>query len=105
MTYTASNRPPKADLSLKVHLWALDVAAVKGGIQAYSRHLINAIQAAIGADNLHVFSKNDTRGGLNGFSSLRCNGSGDWPRRLRNPFFSYRILRAALMDRPDLIIL
>ena len=104
-TYTASNRPPKGDLSLKVHLWALDVATVKGGIQAYSRHLINAVRTAIGPDNLQVFSKNDTRAGLTGFSSLRCNGSGDWPQKLRNPAFAFRILRAAFVDRPDLIIL
>jgi glycosyltransferase involved in cell wall biosynthesis len=105
MTYAAGNRLPKADSFLKVHLWSLDVAAVKGGIQAYSRHLINAVQAVVGPDNLQVFSKNDTRAGLNGFSSLRCNGSGDWPRRLRNPAFVCRILRAVLVDRPDLIIL
>src|SRR5438445_8550078 len=95
-TYSASNQPPKGNVSLKVHLWALDVAAVKGGIQAYSRHLINAVGAAIGPDNLRVFSRNDTRAGLTGFSSLRCNGSGDWPRKLRNPVFAFRILRAAL---------
>ena len=105
ITNTASNRPPEGDLSLKIHIWALDVAAVKGGIQAYSRHLIDAVRTAIGPHRLQVFSKNDTRAGLTGFSSLRCNGSGDWPQKLRNPVFAFRILRAALVDRTNLIIL
>src|SRR5262249_48563874 len=96
---------PEAALPSKVHIWALDVAAVKGGVQAYSRHLIDAVQAALGPEKLQVISKNDTQVALIDFPRLRVRSSGGWPQKIRNPFFVWQILRATLADRPDLVIL
>jgi glycosyltransferase involved in cell wall biosynthesis len=78
---------------------------VKGGIQAYARHLVNALQLALGPENLEIFSKNDNLRERSDVAGSRWRTHGAWPLRVRTPAFSLRVLCGGLKRRPDLVVL
>ncbi len=100
----SSNGGPALELDLKVHLWTHELLG-RGGIQAYSRHLLEALQMAVGPKNVQVFSKNDPSRQLKAVAQCSRKGSGSFPRLLRSAVFAFQVCAQALKDRPDLVIL
>lgn len=89
----------------KIHVWVPDLFSSIGGIQAFSRYLIEALYQEIGSDKIRVLIKNDTSGAAhlqNGFRNI--NALGHWPLLFRTPRFAIESLRQAYRERPDLII-
>ncbi len=88
-----------------VHVWVPDLFSLTGGIQAFSRYLINAIQAAPFAISLRGVIKNDLPGDIpDGLTANRFSGCGHWPVRLRAPRFALECLLHVWRERPKLIV-
>src|SRR5262245_54746746 len=86
-----------------IHLWAPELAAVKGGIQTYSAFLLRGLQEIFPSTVCHVFLKNDARApAVN--KDLRYTLSGSWPKELRNLYFAFQAGCHGLTESPDLII-
>ncbi len=89
----------------KVHIWAPDLFSTTGGIQAFSRYFIDALQMRTHLNDLRVLVKNDHRGDVpqnNSFPDI--NVCGDWHPQVRSPRFAMECLRHAWRERPSLII-
>lgn len=89
---------------VKVHIWTQDLAR-KGGIQGFSRHLVDAFKAAIGEENVQVFSKNDKTPEAKTVAGAACKAFGSWPKGVRNSVFALRALCDGATMRPDLVVL
>ena len=91
---------------LTIHLWVPNCAPGTGGIQSFSRCLIQAVAAEFPEARLRVISMNDvvappleqdTR-------EFTFHAAGSWPGKLRSLYFTAQLLKAALLERPDLIL-
>jgi glycosyltransferase involved in cell wall biosynthesis len=88
-----------------IHIWAPDLFSVTGGIQAFSRHLINAVYAGPLASSIKGVIKNDMPGAIpDEFATGDFSGCGHWPGKLRAPRFALECLRHVWRERPDLIV-
>ncbi len=86
-----------------IHAWLPDTA-FKGGIQAFSRDFLKALnQSAPDAQKI-VLIKNDLPGGLWQIRGFEYRCFGRWPKPLRTLFFALGLLRTAFFHRPQLII-
>lgn len=83
----------------ELHLWAPGYDSAGGGIASFSRELANALAAQ--GRNLSLWAKDNHSGVQDG---LPRHGTGRVPRGLRTPVFAARLLAAAAVDRPDLVI-
>lgn len=119
--------------SLRIHVWVPELVSKRGGIQTFSRCLIEALVEIVGSENVQVMAKNDARGEAPGGKreevsakqdgdkkitrdtdnlatsrfALRASathGWGNWPASLRTLIFFFGIIWHAFRDRPDLII-
>jgi len=97
-------REAKRDRPLRVHLWVQDLVRGRGGIQTYSKHLLEALHWALGTENIRVLSKNDVPA-VNASHGSPTNACGSWPPKLRTVAFASRMLWDGLTLRPDLIIM
>lgn len=85
----------------RVHVWAPDLFSTKGGIQAFSRHFIEALTTK----DVRVLVKNDFSEDAPDDDLFRLfNVCGHWPAPLRTPRFALECLRQALLERPSLIV-
>lgn len=90
----------------RVHLWLPNIFKLKGGIQAYSAFLLEALQSLYPETNYDVFLKHDTRSSQNFFSTrnTRFYFAGTCPLSLRTPVFAAQIVGYGLVARPKLAI-
>lgn len=87
----------------RIDVWTPGVE-FKGGIQEYSRRLVEALTAVRPQARVRVFAKNDAGGGdaLPDGVHRACFGS--VPMQLRTPVFAARLAAAIRMSAPDLIL-
>lgn len=108
--------------SLRVHVWVPELISKRGGIQTFSRCLIEALVDILGSDHVRVMAKNDpeqtedreqrsavsgqwSRGPLSVVTGLApTRGWGSYPVALRTPIFFFGIIWRAVRDKPDLIL-
>jgi len=90
-------------MSDSCHVWLPDITATAGGIQRYSRFLLEALLDVWPEQRYEVFLKNDQRHPT-GLGGVRLHATGRLPRRLRSPGFAAQIASRALVDRPRLVI-
>jgi glycosyltransferase involved in cell wall biosynthesis len=90
----------------RIHLWVPDIESAKGGIQAFSRFFIRAVADAYPDADIAVFSKNDHSPPETPLHDrpIRFECAGWWIRGQRTIGFAWQIGRAALTERPDLIL-
>ena len=88
-----------------IHIWAPDLFSTAGGIQAFSRHLIEAVYMGALSNYSRVLIKNDLPDDIVDKRALRdFNVCGHWPLKLRSARFALECLRHARRERPDLIV-
>lgn len=86
-----------------IHLWAPGIRPGTGGIQAFSRDLVVALQAAFPQARLQVHVKNEAEAeGLP--PGVDFSGSGAWPPRLRTAHFALTGCLRLRREAPDLVI-
>jgi len=92
-------------LNGNLHIWAPDLFSTTGGIQAFSRHLIEAVYTEAFSNFFRVLIKNDLPGDIpDKQASRHFNVCGHWPHKLRSPRFALECLRHVRRERPDLIV-
>ncbi|MDB9304566.1 glycosyltransferase family 4 protein [Nodularia spumigena CS-591/12] len=92
---------------MKIHTWLPDIFEFKGGIQVYSRFLVQALETALPDAHIHVFLKNDARitNKLEFNQRTKFQFAGRWKSSwLHTPVFAFQVFLAAVQKRPDLII-
>lgn len=88
-----------------IHIWAPDLFSSTGGIQAFSRHFINAVYAGPFSLSPRGVIKNDMPGDIpNETTANNFSGYGHWPIKLRAPRFALECLRHVWRERPNLIV-
>lgn len=90
-------------MSEACHVWLPDLTATAGGIQRYSRFLLEALLDVWPEQRYEVFLKNDQRHPTR-LRGVRFHATGRLPRGLRSPGFAAQIAWRALVDRPRLVI-
>lgn len=94
-------------MTMKIHTWLPDIFEFKGGIQVYSRFLVQALEKILTDGHLHVFLKNDARvtNKLEFNQRTQFQFAGRWKSSwLHTPLFALQLFLAAMQKRPDLII-
>jgi glycosyltransferase involved in cell wall biosynthesis len=88
-----------------IHIWIPDLFSFTGGIQAFSRYLINAVQDGPLASPVRGVIKSDRPSDIpDGAETKNFSGCGHWPARLRSPRFAVECLRHVWRERPNLIV-
>ena len=113
-----------AGRSLRIHVWVPELISKRGGIQTFSRCLVEALAETVGNDHVRVMAKNDRVTNLKhpagsrkaekqksrpdaqslGSGPAPTAGWGQWPASLRTLVFFFGIIVSAVRDRPDLVI-
>ncbi len=88
----------------RVHVWVPELISKRGGIQTFSRCLVEALTEILGRDNVRVMAKNDPVTIDLETTPAPLRGWGGWPSSLRSLFFFLGIVWSAIRDRPQLII-
>src|SRR5262245_62607046 len=84
----------KMGLNSNMHIWAPDLFSFTGGIQAFSRYLIDAVRAEAVSSRFRVLIKNDLPDGIPDKQvTHEFNAYGHWPARLRSPRLALECLR------------
>lgn len=92
-------------LTGNIHVWVPDLFSTTGGIQAFSRYLIDAVRTEAFSKYFRALIKNDLpddipeKRALHNFSAY-----GNWPLRLRSARFALGCMRHAWRERPGLIV-
>ena len=96
-----------AERSNIIHIWVPDIESAKGGIQAFSRFFIRAVADAYPEADIAVFSKNDNSPPATPIHDrpIRFECAGWWSWGQRTVAFTWQIGRAAIAERPDLILM
>jgi glycosyltransferase involved in cell wall biosynthesis len=93
------------NLTGNIHIWAPDLFSTTGGIQAFSRYLIDAVRAEAFSKYFRALIKNDLPDDIPDKRALHnFNAYGNWPLRLRSARFASGCLRYAWRERPGLIV-
>jgi len=90
---------------IRVHVWVPEMFSTVGGIQTFSRNVLEALSEQVSVDSIRVVVKNDSWAMVlshNGFRHV--NGCGQWPNALRSARFASECLRLAWRERPRLIL-
>jgi glycosyltransferase involved in cell wall biosynthesis len=88
-----------------IHIWAPDLFSTTGGIQAFSRYLIDAVRAQAFSKYFRALIKNDLPDDIPDERALHnFNAYGNWPLRLRSARFALGCMRHAWSERPGLIV-
>jgi glycosyltransferase involved in cell wall biosynthesis len=90
----------------KVHLWIPNIFEFKGGIQVYSKFLIQALQGLHIHANYSIFIKHDSgaKSDICYLPNTKFYVSGQWPLSLRTLAFSAQIIASGLCQSPNLVI-
>ena len=92
-------------LTSNIHVWAPDLFSTTGGIQAFSRYLIDAVRAEAFSKYFSALIKNDLPDDIPDKRALHnFNAYGNWPLRLRSARFALGCMRHAWRERPGLIV-
>jgi glycosyltransferase involved in cell wall biosynthesis len=92
-------------MTQKVHIWAPDLLSVTGGIQAFSRCLIEAIYSEELFNYFRVLIKNDLPADITAKEALyNIKTYGHWPLQLRAARFAMECLRHAWREQPEMIV-
>jgi glycosyltransferase involved in cell wall biosynthesis len=88
------------------HLWLPNIFQSKGGIQTYSRFLLQALQHLYPHCRYDVCLKHDTvpASAQDWLTQTRFHCSGHWPLRVRTPLFALQLFAQGIKQRPDLVI-
>jgi glycosyltransferase involved in cell wall biosynthesis len=82
-----------------------DLVSTTGGIQAFCRHFIDALQSRVPADGARLLVKNDLPEGPGQPSGhYPIQGYGHWKTPWRTPAFAWQCLRQAAREHPQVII-
>jgi glycosyltransferase involved in cell wall biosynthesis len=93
------------NLTGNIHIWAPDLFSTTGGIQAFSRYLIDAVRADAFSKYLRALIKNDLPDDIPDKRALHnFHAYGNWPLRLRSARFALGCMRHARRERPGLIV-
>jgi glycosyltransferase involved in cell wall biosynthesis len=93
------------NLTSAIHVWAPDLFSTTGGIQAFSRYLIDAVRADAFSKYFSASIKNDLPDDIPDKWALHnFNAYGNWPLRLRSARFALGCMRQAWRERPGLIV-
>jgi glycosyltransferase involved in cell wall biosynthesis len=93
------------NLTGNIHIWAPDLFSTTGGIQAFSRYLIDAVRAGASSKYFRALIKNDLPDDIPDKRALHSfNAYGNWPLRLRSARFALGCMRHAWRERPGLIV-
>jgi glycosyltransferase involved in cell wall biosynthesis len=88
-----------------IHVWVPDLFSTTGGIQAFSRYLIDAVRAEAFSKYFRALIKNDLPDDIPDKRALHnFNAYGNWPLRLRSARFTLGCMRYAWRERPGLIV-
>ncbi len=87
-----------------VHVWAPEMFRGTGGIQAFTRVLLESLGEVRPDWRLKVLLKNDTSEENIGGTEAEIVHFGSVPERRRTLSFATGVFRAALRERPDLIV-
>lgn len=89
----------------KVHVWAPDLFSTTGGVQAFTRYLIDALLMITHSKGMRVLVKNDHPKDLpRNNDAPSVNVCGHWPLRMRTARFAMECMRQTLREEPDLIV-
>jgi len=92
-------------LKSAIHIWVPDLFSTTGGIQAFSRYLIDAVRAEAFSKYFSALIKNDLPDDIPDKWALHnFNAYGNWPLRLRSARFALGCMRQAWRERPGLIV-
>lgn len=93
-------------MSFLIHLWVPGLFDFKGGIQVYSKFLLDGLQAVLPDAEIHVFSMHDRTLPERKIRKERItyHTVGLLPLRLRIPAFTAMALQAGMRQRPDLVL-
>ncbi len=91
---------------MKFHIWVPNLFNFQGGIQVYSRFLLQAIQKIYPQSQYDVFIKHDvnTSSDIPYLPDTRFHFAGDYSLNIRTPAFAAQIITQGFLQRPDLII-
>ena len=93
------------NLKSAIHIWVPDLFSTTGGIQAFSRYLIDAVRAEAFSKYFSALIKNDLPDDIPDKWALHnFNAYGNWPLRLRSARFALGCMRQAWRERPGLIV-
>jgi glycosyltransferase involved in cell wall biosynthesis len=93
------------NLKSAIHVWVPDLFSTTGGIQAFSRYLIDAVRAEAFSKYFSALIKNDLPDDIPDKWALHnFNAYGNWPLRLRSARFALGCMRQAWRERPGLIV-
>jgi glycosyltransferase involved in cell wall biosynthesis len=93
------------NLKSAIHVWVPDLFSTTGGIQAFSRYLIDAVRAEAFSKYFSALIKNDLPDDIPDKRALHnFNAYGNWPLRLRSARFALGCMRQAWRERPGLIV-
>jgi glycosyltransferase involved in cell wall biosynthesis len=93
------------NLTGNIHIWAPDLFSTTGGIQAFSRYLIDAVRAEAFSKYFRALIKNDLPDDIPDKRAFHnFNAYGNWPLRLRSARFALGCMRHARRERPGLIV-
>jgi glycosyltransferase involved in cell wall biosynthesis len=93
------------NLKSAIHVWVPDLFSTTGGIQAFSRYLIDAVRAEAFSKYFSALIKNDLPDDIPDKWALHnFNAYGNWPLRLRSGRFALGCMRQAWRERPGLIV-
>src|SRR5690349_6810267 len=88
-----------------LHLWLPDLPSSQGGIQMFSRHLLEALQNSGSIEKLRVVVKNGrAMPATSSNERVQFHTAGRWPRPIRTAAFAALAATWAARDRPDLIV-
>jgi glycosyltransferase involved in cell wall biosynthesis len=99
-----------------IHLWCQSFEANPGGVQTFTKFVVQALRELYPQAEIVVFAKNDKSSGntkaeregaisgTRGGRAPRIRGFDEWPSAIRAAAFALSALRHARSDQPDLII-
>src|ERR1051325_2141107 len=91
---------------MKIHVWVPDYTSGTGGIQAFSRFVVRGLRDLFPDGDIAVLSKNDASYPSRADDVMdNFRASGWWTSPLRTIAFASRLLREAIRERPDFIIM
>lgn len=96
-------RPP-APSSLRLHLWAPEIAEGHGGIFVYSNFTLRALDQSPLVHSITVASKNDRRRLPPGHRITHPVATGRWPGPLRTAAFAAEACAGISFARPHLVL-
>jgi hypothetical protein len=91
---------------MNLHVWVPNLFDGKGGIQVYSAFFLQALQNLYPQSQYEVFIKHDVRttDEIPYLSNTRFHFAGNYPHKVRTPFFASQLIGQGILKKPDLAI-